>query len=1022
LNRPQTYGPRAESRPASAARPWGLLLLYGALSVAFCLPLFEQPLGLGVSDWDRQLFYYGSVIRSAVHGQLPFWNPWSCGGTVLWQHPEVSLVSPAYALAAMMPLALAIKVTVVLYYVAGFAGMHLLLRRIVRLSALPVVACLASLFAFSSSFSRQLAEGHADVLPAFLLPLLLYAFLRGSAGSVRHTVLGGPLFAACLLGGALETALVAAVLLVAIAVVDIVARRTLKPAFAAACVLTLGLALAAPKALPTALFVTNGDVVGVGTVQRLLLQLPSFSELAEAGRFGMVVPLLAALAIGRALQAAGLDGAPRVARRLIAGGCLIALAQLGFSNSAPLRGAFSRPPLGIEERLYQRAGTLQITAAPTPGRDGDLPMFRSLLEGVSAVNCDEPFHLARVATPEWPLLFGDGPVTFFESSFSPNRMLARVVVGRSPGRVILNQSYSPGWSSTTGPVVRDAGGHPSVVVSPGFAGPVVFTFAPPGLWPGLLVLVVAVVLSVLARRHAAALEHVASRADQAVTRRAAAVAERVDIPQVVALLLAAGAFAWVYSHYPYRPTTPDNGWWNYWDQGLYRRSARAFARGVLAGSEHWYPIGYPLLAAPFVRAFADPFLPINFLGFVTFAWLCYRLFRPVLGGWGVLVPLFLPLFHPAQIDVQPAVSYPLLSQFAVPWNSNPIAPAYLAVLLGVRANWNRENRALDVALGALFGLAAATRPVDATLLGLVLGAYSAWAVLGRGQWVVPALVGVGTLVCVLPLLAFMEHAYGSLQSPYVITSRAIGFSLSDLPDRIYQILLRSEETYGEPHSALFQLQPWLHVALPLAVAWAWRAPRTGALPVGLALSSWVVYLAYNDLSPFNFLRFFLVHYIVWTLPVLACAGVAGAVCIVREKRWATGTIILIVALGSATVRLTTVPVRDASLTTEPAAGGLRYVLGFPSREAIDAIDVVGVSHGNAILLSTLNVNVTTDDRPLGVPSGYQVLRRPDGLRIIFNRHIAPRRVTFTLDSTLSRDPTRAPNAQPLRFAPTFVRP
>jgi hypothetical protein len=986
-----------------------------------------------------------------------------------------------YVLAAIMPLAFAIKVNIVLHYGMGFAGMHLLLRRVVGLSTLPVVAYLASLFVFSGALALHLAGGRADLLPAFLLPLLLYCFLRGGAGSIRHTVLGGATLAGCLLSGGLQTAVAAVFLLAAIGAFSIVVGRTWRPVITAAAILALGVALAAPKIVPTARFVGGAEVADtradqppdrgndlgwfgaplalasgiciVATRRRrnetlaitivlalallLLVALGGSSPFAPAsllhqlpwgvgrrvtGSVVMLVPLLAALAIGFALRDLGIDRAPRLARQLLMAACLVALAQLGYANGSLLRDTFSLPPLGIEARLYQRADQLQIADSPTPGAGGNSPLFRSLLEGVSTVNCGETLGPERVATPGTPLLSGDGAVTFFESAFSPNRVAARVVAGREGGRVILNQNYSQGWSSTAGPIVRDAGGRPSVLLLPGFAGTVVFSFRPPGLWPGVGLFAVAVGLSVLAWRHAAALGQVATRADQALTRQTAALTGRVDIAQVVVVLLATGAFAWAYLHYPYRPTAPDSGWWNYWDQGAYLRSTRAFAAGVLEGSEHWYPIGYPLLAAPFVWLFADPFLPINALGFVTYTWLCYRLFRPVLGRWGVIVPIFVPLIYPAQVDVQPAVSYPLLSQFAVPWNSNPVAPAYLAALLGVRANWNRENRVLDVGLGALLGLTAATRPADAALLAALLGVYSTWAVLAQRRWLVPALVGAGALACMLPVFAFMQHAYGGLESPYVVTSRTIGFSLSDLSDRVYQILLRSEETYGESKSALFQLQPWLHAAVPLAVVWAWRVRATGALAVAMALSSWLLYLAYNDLSPFNLLRFFLVHYIVWTLPVLACAGVAGAVCIVRERRWATAAIVLLVAVGSASVRLSIVPVAGATLTTEPAAGGLRYALAFASRQTVDAIDVAGVSHGNAVALSTLNVGLTADDVPLAVPSGYQVVRGPDGLRIIFNRHISAQRLAFTFDGTVGRDRARVPAARPVRFVPTFGRP
>src|SRR5436190_5097112 len=99
-----------------AKRIAALSLIYGGLAFAFCAPLFEHPLATGYGDWDEKLSYYGAVLKSVVeYGQLPFWNPYKCGGGVLWQNPLVPLLAPAYPLAAVMPPALAIKLENVLH-------------------------------------------------------------------------------------------------------------------------------------------------------------------------------------------------------------------------------------------------------------------------------------------------------------------------------------------------------------------------------------------------------------------------------------------------------------------------------------------------------------------------------------------------------------------------------------------------------------------------------------------------------------------------------------------------------------------------------------------------------------------------------------------------------------------------------------------------------------------------------------------------------------------------------------------
>ena len=96
------------------ARTLALGAFYGVLSAVFCAPLFVEPFALGVFDWDQHFFYYASVLKNIVeYGQMPYWNPWYCGGNVMWQNPQIALLSPVYPLTAMMSLQLAMKVNIV---------------------------------------------------------------------------------------------------------------------------------------------------------------------------------------------------------------------------------------------------------------------------------------------------------------------------------------------------------------------------------------------------------------------------------------------------------------------------------------------------------------------------------------------------------------------------------------------------------------------------------------------------------------------------------------------------------------------------------------------------------------------------------------------------------------------------------------------------------------------------------------------------------------------------------------------
>ena len=150
---------------AFPVKRFGIGALYLLMSAAFCWPLFAKPLGLGNNDWDQHLFYYSSVLKNVVeYGQAPFWNPWYCGGDVMWQNPQIALLSPVYPLALLMPIQLAMKINIVLHYWIGLAGMHVLLTRIIGLKFLPGVVFFASAFALSGSLALHLATGHANFL------------------------------------------------------------------------------------------------------------------------------------------------------------------------------------------------------------------------------------------------------------------------------------------------------------------------------------------------------------------------------------------------------------------------------------------------------------------------------------------------------------------------------------------------------------------------------------------------------------------------------------------------------------------------------------------------------------------------------------------------------------------------------------------------------------------------------------------------------------------------------------------
>jgi hypothetical protein len=251
-----------------SVRTWSIFAVYLALSAVFCGPIFVHPLAEGAGDWDQHTLYYAAVMRNAAFGDLPFWNPWYCGGNVLWANPQASLVSPVYLLALVMPITLAMKINVLAHYVTGCIGMHLVVRRIIGVKDIAVVVYLVSLFVFSGAMALHLAAGHTIYLPVLLLPLLVYCFWQAAGGrrpsrasgrpepveGRRSVLLGAAVVGFSILNGGSHVLPLAAVLLGGLGVAALVAGRTPKPLIVAAAILVLGCAYAAPRIAPVMAF------------------------------------------------------------------------------------------------------------------------------------------------------------------------------------------------------------------------------------------------------------------------------------------------------------------------------------------------------------------------------------------------------------------------------------------------------------------------------------------------------------------------------------------------------------------------------------------------------------------------------------------------------------------------------------------------------------------------------------------------------------------------------------------------
>jgi hypothetical protein len=566
--------------------------LYGVLSAVFCAPLFAQPLALGVFDWDQHFFYYGAVLKNVVeYGQMPYWNPWYCGGNVMWQNPQIALLSPVYPLTAIAPLQLAMKINILLHYWIGFLGMHVLVTRAIGVTFLPAVIYIATLVTASGAPAIHLRAGHSVFLPGFYLPLQIYFFFQAlRTGSWKYIFLSSATLALMVFNGGTHILPMSMAALGMFSLCAAIARRDWRPLAFAIAFGVAGLAYSAPKLLPVVHYVGGeyfwdtrnpterpdrvtleilrqiylvptqevgarlpmqrhgwheyGNYIGIGSALAIAIGLfgavflrsprdqwfgislavttaflfllslgefaayapanlahhvPLFSSFRIPSRYSIPFLQFAALALAWSFRSAVTRyGFPQGARIAVAVVALGASAHLIYTNQWNLRNVFTAEPFDTSFHWMQGPRQITTLADASPYVAGS-PMLRALMEDRSFFSCYESLQLSRGAGPDRPLVFDANPgERAGEIDFSPNQLTFSLNSGAAEARVVLNQNYAPGWTSSLGPITPPRQTELGVVpVPPEAAGRYAFTFQPPHLVTGLVLFNASLIVTLL---------------------------------------------------------------------------------------------------------------------------------------------------------------------------------------------------------------------------------------------------------------------------------------------------------------------------------------------------------------------------------------------------------------------------------------------------------------------------------------------------------------------------------------------
>jgi len=255
-----------------------LALLSGALFYVLA-PMLADFSTYGFHDWDVETAYrYITVASLRDHGELPWWQPYMCGGVPAWGYVEgaSNLVSPYLPLYLLADVRAAIRLEVLGQGLVGLVGTYLFAGCFTRSAALR--ALLAALFVLNGRWALQAAVGHTWHLQYGLMPWVFWCFERSQApGKLRFAAGAGAVMAVQCFWGGIYPLPHTALLLSGYALLTAFFGATLRPILALAVAGPVALGLAAPKLFAVVdhmrdvpRLIESNEVIGLGELAVML--------------------------------------------------------------------------------------------------------------------------------------------------------------------------------------------------------------------------------------------------------------------------------------------------------------------------------------------------------------------------------------------------------------------------------------------------------------------------------------------------------------------------------------------------------------------------------------------------------------------------------------------------------------------------------------------------------------------------------------------------------------------------------
>jgi hypothetical protein len=460
----------------------------------------------------------------------------------------------------------------------------------------------------------------------------------------------------------------------------------------------------------------------------------------------------------------------------------------------------------------------------------------------------------------------------------------------------------------------------------------------------------------------------------------------------IIVIIITSIFIYLNINHEMNPRSSKDGWNGWADQSKYYLSAISLYNFDFASDKHWYPIGYSAISAPFIILNKyNPFIYVNAISLTLYSYFFLKYFK---NNNIAIVSLIAGLFLFVQTSLIGKVS-PVIEAYIFPWNTVIISAAYLYLIL-----LTREIKDNAIKIGLVCGLIIFVRAVDILpvvpfiIIGLILQKFY----LNLGAFVKTLLkIFFSSLVFIIPLTLFNYILHGNVYGgAYTNLSINYGLGFDNLIDRFYWVFISPEAVWNDG-PGVFKVFPYLLIIIPFFLIAVFSEHKKYLQPSVLIFFSLLLYLSYNDFSPHNVLRFRVIHYISWTIPVLLCIGLIGLMSTLKTKAFGKISLSFVFIVGIASTDQIVVGQNGAQVTRD----GDRYVVRFNTPADIDGLDLIGDFDGNWMNLTTSDLEMRVDGKLFHVFNGYKATPTINGVRIIFNKNINPKEISFVVIKIIS---------------------